>query len=67
MIESLIDANDAANILNINPGTLKVWRSIKRYAVPFVKVGRSVRYRRSDLIAWIESRTVRSGEMPIKK
>ena len=29
--------------------------------IPFIKVGRLVRYRRSDLEAWLESRTQNSG------
>jgi excisionase family DNA binding protein len=47
----------AAELLDIAPGTLAVWRSTRRYQIPFVKVGRNVRYRREDLLAWIESRT----------
>ena len=57
----LMDENEAADFLSISPGTLSVWRSTGRYAVPFVKVGRRVRYRRTDLEAWLESRTRANG------
>lgn len=57
----LVDDKAAAEILDTNPGTLSVWRSTGRYALPFVKVGRKVRYRVSDLEAWIEKRTRTTG------
>lgn len=53
----LLDDPAAAEFLGINPQTLAVWRSTKRYPIPYIKVGRSVRYRESDLIEWLESRT----------
>jgi len=57
----LLDANQAAIILDVTPGTMGVWRSTGRYSIPFIKVGRKVRYRRADLEAWLESRTRASG------
>jgi excisionase family DNA binding protein len=57
----LLDDNAAAALLDVSPGTLSVWRSTGRYALPFLKVGRKVRYRRSDLLAWLESRTRENG------
>ncbi len=54
----LLDTVEAAVVLDVTPGTLEVWRSTRRHNLPFVKVGRLVRYRRSDLVAWLESRTV---------
>ncbi len=48
----------AAEFLTVSVGTLEVWRSTKRYAIPYIKCGRLVRYRRSDLEAWLESRRV---------
>jgi excisionase family DNA binding protein len=57
----LVDEKEAAEILDTAPGTLSVWRSTGRYAIPFIKVGRRVRYRRSDLERWLESRTRTNG------
>ena len=57
----LLDEQKAAAVLGVSPGTLGVWRSTGRYALPFVKVGRAVRYRRSDIDAWLESSTRASG------
>ena len=57
----LLTEQQAAEFLSIAPGTLSVWRSTGRYSIPFVKVGRSVRYRLSDLNSWIDSRTQTNG------
>jgi excisionase family DNA binding protein len=57
----LLDEKAAAEFLDIAPGTLSVWRSTGRYRIPFVKVGRRVRYRRADLEAWLASRTRTNG------
>lgn len=53
-----LSTTDAAQFLGVSVGTLEVWRCRKRYAIPFIKVGRLVRYRRSALERWLESRTV---------
>ena len=57
----LLNEQEAAQILDTAPGTLSVWRSTGRYNLPFLKVGRSVRYRRTDLLAWLDARVRQSG------
>lgn len=57
----LLDERSAAELIDVVPGTLSVWRSTGRYNLPFIKIGRKVRYRRSDLLAWMEARTRESG------
>ncbi|HRE18612.1 MAG TPA: helix-turn-helix domain-containing protein [Rhodocyclaceae bacterium] len=57
----LLDEAQAAELLTVAKGTLGVWRSTGRYALPFIKVGRRVRYRRADLLAWLEKRTRETG------
>ena len=59
--KELLDDKAAAAVLDVTPGTLSVWRSTGRYALPFLKIGRKVRYRRSDLLAWLEKRTRETG------
>jgi len=54
----LLTRAEAAEFLGLRPQTLAAWASARRYDLPFVKVGRSVRYRRRDLIAWLDRRTV---------
>ncbi len=57
----LLDDKAAASILDVSPGTLSVWRSTGRYNLPFLKIGRKVRYRRADLDAWLVARLRESG------
>jgi excisionase family DNA binding protein len=52
----LLDTHQAAAYLTLRPSTLEVWRSSGRYSLKFIKFGRSVKYRRSDLDAWLASR-----------
>lgn len=57
----LLDEHAAATMLDLSPGTLSVWRSTGRYNLPFLKIGRNVRYRRADLQMWLEARVRASG------
>jgi hypothetical protein len=57
-ITDLIDERDAAKILCISPGTLSVWRSRRRYPLPYVKLGHSVRYSRAAVLKFIADRAV---------
>ncbi|MGJ0485152.1 MAG: helix-turn-helix domain-containing protein [Methylomicrobium sp.] len=56
--DQLLTNDQAAEYLGITPRTLEVWRCTKRYQIPFIKVGRLVRYRKSALDAFHSSRTV---------
>ncbi len=58
-MEQLLDRKTAARYLRVSPGTLAVWDCTKRYDLRPLKVGRAVRYRRSDLDNFIERRLVR--------
>ncbi|MBY6017363.1 helix-turn-helix domain-containing protein [Halomonas denitrificans] len=52
----LLNPGQVANLLGVTIGTLSVWRCTGRYPLPFVKVGRRVMYRESDIHAFIEGR-----------
>jgi len=54
----LLDPNRAAEFLGVSRETLAVWRCTKRYPLPYIKVGRLVKYREADLAAFLESRRV---------
>ncbi|HTN32266.1 MAG TPA: helix-turn-helix domain-containing protein [Pseudomonas sp.] len=46
----------AAQALGVSARTLAAWRSTGRQDLPFVKVGRLVRYRALDVADWLQSR-----------
>ncbi|RCR68488.1 helix-turn-helix domain-containing protein [Larkinella punicea] len=52
--EPLLDRKAAAEYLRVAVGTLAVWDCTKRYDLNPIKIGRAVRYRRSDLDKFIE-------------
>jgi len=56
--DDILGNTDAAKYIGVTPRTLEVWRCTKRYKIPFIKVGRLVKYRKSALDAFLESRTV---------
>ncbi|MHB8249072.1 MAG: helix-turn-helix domain-containing protein [Acidithiobacillus sp.] len=55
-IPTQIDEKKTAEVLGVKTSTLTNWRTTGRYALPYVKVGRLVRYRIVDLAAWIAKR-----------
>jgi excisionase family DNA binding protein len=54
----LVSRKEAAAYLGASEHTLAVWASTKRYPLPYVKIGRLVRYRRADLDAFIARNVV---------
>ena len=58
--DALLTEVQAADFLCLSIRTLQAWR-IKLVGPRFVRAGRAIRYRRSDLIAWIDANTSGSG------
>jgi len=54
----LLSRKEAAAFLGVKEITLAIWKSTQRYNIPVVKVGRLVKYRFSDLLDFVERRTV---------
>lgn len=54
-----VSPDDAAERLGVQRGTLDNWRW-NGAGPPFIKVGGRVRYRLSDLAAWLDAQTVTS-------
>lgn len=56
--ENLLTRKEAAAFLRCKEITLATWKSTNRYNLPVVKVGRLAKYRYSDLLKFIDRRTV---------
>jgi hypothetical protein len=54
----LVSPERAAEFLGTTPGNLAIWRCQRLYDLPYIKIGRSIRYRQADLEAFVERRTV---------
>ncbi len=55
--EPLLSEPQAARILNVSIRTLQAWRCAAK-GPPFIRVGRAIRYRRSDLEQYLKDSTV---------
>jgi excisionase family DNA binding protein len=55
--EELLDQAEAAALLRVCSKTLS--SMVRREGLPCVKVGQQNRYRRADLLAWLEERAAR--------
>ncbi len=58
-MDQLISAEDAANVLNISNSTLAKMR-LSGKSPRYIKLGRRVAYRPSDLESWIEAQSFNS-------
>lgn len=52
-VGNLLTRSVAAAYLGVQPQTLAVWACNKRYPLPYIKVGRRVMYRLTDLEAFV--------------
>ena len=50
----LLNDTEVARLLTVPKATLAIWRSRRPEYLPFVKLGRHVRYRRDDVLQFIE-------------
>lgn len=51
----IVDTSEASILLKTPEKSLIKWRSTGEHNIPFIKIGRNVRYRTADLRKWIEA------------
>jgi predicted DNA-binding transcriptional regulator AlpA len=56
-IDPLLNQQQTADILSMSEAWLEQSR-FRRTGLPYIKIGKSVRYRQSDIKAWIEQHTI---------
>ncbi|WP_111638173.1 helix-turn-helix domain-containing protein [Marinomonas shanghaiensis] len=56
--DRLLSRNEAAEFLGVRHQTLSAWACNGRYGLRFVKIGRRVMYRISDLESFLDRRTI---------
>ncbi len=55
--ERCIDTNELAELINMSPVTLAQWRAAGK-GPAFFRFGRHIRYRLSEVRAWIDARHI---------
>jgi excisionase family DNA binding protein len=63
----LVSRKEAAKQLGIAPQTLAQWACSGRYNLPYVKVGRSAKYRKVDIDNFIEANVQINGVAAAKE
>jgi hypothetical protein len=58
-LDRLLTEAQTADVLNVSMRTLQAWR-VRGGGPLFVRAGRAVRYRRRDLLVWVEQNTAAS-------
>lgn len=59
-IDEFMTDVEVANRLRISASTVRTWRRLKK-GPPYHRLGRTVRYRRADLNAWIDAQREESA------
>ncbi|MDP5131160.1 MAG: helix-turn-helix domain-containing protein [Paraglaciecola sp.] len=54
---TLLTPLQVAERLGVTTGTLAVWRCNGTTQIPYVKIGRVVRYRERDIVAFLDGQT----------
>jgi hypothetical protein len=60
--DPLLTPKQTSKILGVTTHTLAVWRCRKRYSLRFIKVGRKVMYRPTDLASFLQKQTQGAGD-----
>ena len=58
----MLNQREAAKLIGVSPFTMNGWRH-RRTGPPFIRISsRCVKYRRADVLAWLEARRVETSD-----
>lgn len=60
--DRLLTRKQVAECLGVQPQTIAMWACRGRDCPPSIKIGRAIRYRASDVAAWVEARQFYPGK-----
>lgn len=63
MVSHLLDERKTAKLLGIAPNTLAQWRFSGKVDLPFIRMGRNIRYRVSDIEDFLRRNTKNQSEV----
>ena len=56
-MEKLLTAKQLSDILEIKVATVYDW--VSRKEIPYVKIGRLIRFKKAEVFRWVDSHTIR--------
>jgi len=56
LVPVLLTTVETAALLSCSPNTLEADRTRKRWRIPFLRVGRAIRYDRAAVLRWLADR-----------
>ncbi|WP_412470260.1 MULTISPECIES: helix-turn-helix domain-containing protein [unclassified Halobacteriovorax] len=59
-VKALLSIEEASSFLSVKVSRLRT--AVFRKEIPFVKIGRLVRFKQEELIKWIDSKTIKAEE-----
>ena len=59
-MEKLLTAKQVSELLEVKTATVYDW--VSRGVIPYVKLGRLIRFKKAEIFRWVESRTIRPKE-----
>ncbi len=51
----LLTSSQVSKMLNVHMETLRIWRLIQKDKLPYIRIGRLIRYKKSDVEALIQN------------
>lgn len=67
MPDEFYTPEELARIAKVQTQTLAKWRSQRLHGPRFIKIGKHVRYRRSDVESWLHENTVGTDAQPVER
>lgn len=59
-VEKLLTAVETAEMLHVTRQAIYVW--VRQHRIPHIRIGKSVRFRQTDLDEWVRSNAQAVGE-----
>jgi len=64
-MEKLLTAKQVSGLLEVHLSTVYEW--VNRGSIPYVKLGRLVRFKKAEIFRWIDSHEIRPKSVPSRK
>jgi len=64
-MEKLLTARQVSDLLEVKVDTVYDW--VHRKVIPYVKLGRLLRFKKTDVFHWVDSHTLRPKNLPSKR